>query len=37
LWNLDQEPNAKGPPRPEDYVSLTDQFVGGGNLIAASR
>ncbi len=37
VWNLDREPNAKGPPRPEDYVSLTDQFVGGGDLIAASR
>src|ERR1035441_6050076 len=37
VWNLDQQPNAKGPPRPEDYVSLTDQFVGGGDLIAASR
>jgi hypothetical protein len=37
VWNLDREPNATGPPRPEDYVSLTDQFVGGGDLIAASR
>ena len=37
VWNLDQQSNAKGPPRPEDYVSLTDQFVGGGDLIAASR
>jgi hypothetical protein len=37
VWNLDLDPNAKGPPRPEDYVSLTDQFVGGGDLIAASR
>jgi hypothetical protein len=37
VWNLDREPNAKGPPRPEDYVPLTDQFVGGGDLIAASR
>jgi hypothetical protein len=37
VWNLDLDPNAKGPPRPEDYVALTDQFVGGGDLIAASR
>jgi len=37
VWNLDREPGAKGPPGPEDYVALADQFVGGGDLIAASR
>src|SRR5205823_10563921 len=37
VWNLDRDPNATGPPRPEDYVPLTDQFVGGGDLIATSR
>ena len=37
VWNLDRDPKASGPPRPEDYVELTDQFVGGGDLIATSR
>jgi hypothetical protein len=37
VWNLDRDPNATGPARPEDYVPLTDQFVGGGDLIATSR
>jgi hypothetical protein len=37
VWNLDRQPGAKGPERPEDYVALTDQFVGGGDLIATSR
>jgi hypothetical protein len=37
VWNLDREPGAKGPDRPEDFVALTDQFVGGGDLIATSR
>jgi len=37
VWNLDLDPGAKGPGRPEDYVPLPDQFVGGGDLIATSR
>jgi hypothetical protein len=37
VWNLDRETGAEGPDRPEDFVPLTDQFVGGGDLIAASR
>jgi hypothetical protein len=37
VWNLDRDPDAPGSPRPEDYVPLTDQFVGGGDLIASSR
>ncbi len=37
VWNLDREPGATGPVRPEDYVPLTDQFVGGGDLMAISR
>jgi hypothetical protein len=37
VWNFDRDPNAAGPPRPEDYVPLTDQFVGGGDLMATSR
>ena len=37
VWNLDRDPNSREPIRPEDFVSLTDQFVGGGDLIATSR
>jgi hypothetical protein len=37
VWNLDRDPGAPGSPRPEDFVSLTDQFVGGGDLVAISR
>jgi hypothetical protein len=37
VWNLDRDTNTIGPARPDDYVELTDQFVGGGDLIATSR
>jgi hypothetical protein len=37
VWNLDRDAHATGPTRPDDYVALTDQFVGGGDLIATSR
>jgi hypothetical protein len=37
VWNFDRDPNAGGPPKPDDYVPLTDQFVGGGDLLATSR
>ncbi|HEY9141159.1 MAG TPA: hypothetical protein VIN93_09720 [Bryobacteraceae bacterium] len=37
VWNLNRGPNSTQPPRPEDFVQLTDQFVGGGDLIATSR
>lgn len=37
VWNLDRDPASARPVRPEDFVPLTDQFVGGGDLIAASR
>ncbi|HUI56006.1 MAG TPA: hypothetical protein VLY04_13615 [Bryobacteraceae bacterium] len=37
VWGLDRDPAATGPGRPEDYVALTDQFVGGGDLVATSR
>jgi hypothetical protein len=37
VWNLDRLSGASGPPKPEDYVQLTDQFVGGGDLLATSR
>ena len=37
VFGLDRDPGSTGPARPEDFVSLTDQFVGGGDLIATSR
>jgi hypothetical protein len=37
VWNLDRDPQTTGAARAEDYVELTDQFVGGGDLIATSR
>lgn len=37
VWNLDRDPNSIEPIRPENFVQLTDQFVGGGDLIATSR
>jgi hypothetical protein len=35
VYGLDRD--AHPTPRPEDFVPLTDQFVGGGDLIAISR
>ncbi len=35
VYGLDRD--AYPTPRPEDFVPLTDQFVGGGDLIAISR
>jgi hypothetical protein len=35
VWNFD--PVGSGPAKAEDYVPLTDQFVGGGDLLATSR
>ncbi len=37
VYGLDRDPNSSTPLHPEDFVSLTDQFVGGGDLIATSR
>jgi hypothetical protein len=37
VYGLDRALNAAQPVRPEDFVSLTDQFVGGGDLVATSR
>jgi hypothetical protein len=37
VYGLNRDPSVKTPPRVEDFVSLTDQFVGGGDLIATSR
>jgi len=35
VWNFD--PHSPGPAKSDDYVPLTDQFVGGGDLLATSR
>jgi hypothetical protein len=37
VFGLNRDPALTTPVRPEDFVSLTDQFVGGGDLIATSR
>jgi hypothetical protein len=36
VWGL-RDPTASRPTRPEDFVQLTDQFVGGGDLVAVSE
>jgi hypothetical protein len=35
VYGLDRDANPS--PRPEDFVPMNDQFVGGGDLIAVSR
>ncbi len=37
VYGLDRAPGSTEPVRPGDFVSLTDQFVGGGDLVATSR
>jgi hypothetical protein len=37
VYRLDRPPGSTAPARAEDFVLLTDQFVGGGDLIAESR
>jgi hypothetical protein len=37
VFGLNRDSNSTSPVRVEDFVSLTDQFVGGGDLIATSR
>jgi len=37
VYNLDRDPGVKTPLRAEDFTLLTDQFVGGGDLVAVSR
>jgi hypothetical protein len=37
VYNLEREAATNRPVRPEDFVLLTDQFVGGGDLVAVSR
>ncbi len=37
VYNLDQPPGAKKPATADQFVLLTDQFVGGGDLVATAR
>ena len=37
VYGLNRDPATGNPNRVEDFVLLTDQFVGGGDLIATSR
>ena len=37
VFNLVQPPGAHQPPTPDQFVLLTDQFVGGGDLVATAR
>jgi hypothetical protein len=36
VWGVDER-TASNPPKLDDFTQLTDQFVGGGDLIAVSR
>ena len=37
VYNLNQPPGTHLPPKPGDFVLLTNQFVGGGDLVATAR
>lgn len=37
VYGLNRDPATGNPMRVDDFVLLTDQFVGGGDLIASSR
>jgi hypothetical protein len=37
VYGVDNEPVSDQPPNPADLTLLRDQFVGGGDLVAASR
>ncbi len=37
VYALDRPPGETGPPRIDEFTLLTDQFVGGGDLVAVSR
>ncbi|MGA2185701.1 MAG: hypothetical protein ABSH47_22000 [Bryobacteraceae bacterium] len=37
VYALDRPPGETGPPRLNEFTLLTDQFVGGGDLMAVSR
>jgi hypothetical protein len=37
VYNLDQPPGAHRPPAANQFVLLSDQFVGGGDLVATAR
>ena len=37
VFNLNLPPGSQDPPKARDFVLLTDQFVGGGDLVATAR
>jgi hypothetical protein len=37
VWGLDRDPTVTQPAHVADFVPLSDQFVGGGDLVATSR
>ncbi len=37
VYNLNQPPGSKEAPKPDQFVLLNDQFVGGGDLMATAR
>ncbi|HUA60935.1 MAG TPA: hypothetical protein VML19_19385 [Verrucomicrobiae bacterium] len=37
VYNLNQPPGSHEPPKPQQFVLLNDQFVGGGDLVATAR
>lgn len=37
VYNLNQAPGPRQPVTPDNFVLLTDQFVGGGDLVATAR
>jgi len=37
VYGFDRDLNGAPPTRPDDFVLLNDQFVGGGDLVATSR
>ncbi len=37
VWSLELPPTARSQARAQDFIELTDQFVGGGDLVATSR
>jgi len=37
VYNLNQPPGSHALPKPDQFVLLNDQFVGGGDLVATAR
>ncbi len=37
VYNLNQPPGSHEPPKPDQFTLLSDQFVGGGDLVATAR